>query len=208
MKTPLSPGALAKRPLVCRSFHIVAGVPDDRYIHCPWNVQFTYADTNVQTRRVDAHCRNISAQEDNTWPGDRRIALRERPMAFRSIQLKYYVSRKICMAFSFPAGEDEPVTNTTLTSWKPPFSKLSSNHVPKNIISIFLKKTHLQLTCPPSQLLCRTEHLKRKCILDVKYWVSWPNLNFSPGSSKQYKEAKCAISVPLKLIKICAVLNF
>ena len=34
MKTPLSPGVLAKRPLVCRSFHIVAGVPDDRYIHC------------------------------------------------------------------------------------------------------------------------------------------------------------------------------
>ena len=132
------------------------------------------------------------------------------PIAATSVlpQHQYYVSRKICMAFSFPAGEDEPVTNTTLTSWKPPFSKLSSNHVPKNIRSIFLKETHSQLTCPPSQLLCRTEHLKRKCILDVKYWVSWPNLNFSPGSSKQYKEAKCAISVPLKLIKICAVLNF
>ena len=34
----------------------------------------------------------------------------------------------------------------------------------------FLKESHSQLTCPPSQLLCRTEHLKRIYVLDVQYW--------------------------------------
>ena len=46
---------------------------------------------------------------------------------------------------------------------------------------------------------------------DICPWCSiliCQNLNFSPGSSKQDEEAKGAISVPLELIKICAVLNF